>query len=285
MKRRFATSFINIFLLPLSLFGYQLELNTSYDYFRGASNGSYNGNTGALISANFGSHLYDCLGFQAGGSFGLYNWQGHENVVLKNEKTNLQQGFFSLGLTSKTEDFSYGLLYDGQYLNHFSVYDVNVYVDQLRLHAGYSFCLEEIGLWGTMQLNKERKNALGVPVSFRAISQLNLFWTHYFASTSFAMVWVGAPYTRSLMFPGKTAGIIDAGFSLRAPLTDNLFVDAHGMYMVGRSRNGHFASRNYGANICVGLTYLFGDGCSFAEGLLMPVANNSNFLTDISHNQ
>ena len=284
MKKQFATLLTGIFLIHTTLSAFDLELNASYDYFRGLPDGSWNGNSGAFISANLGTCFYERIGAQLGASYGLYNWDGRENQVFQNPKKLEQQAFITAGIFSSWGQFNGGITYDRQFTRNFSIYSQNLSVDQLRFQAGYQFCREELGVWGTTNLTTSHKRALGIPVNFRAISQMNFFWSHYFENRALSTLWIGAPYTHSLRFPHKTAGVITAGFALRAPLGENLFVDGHGSYMRARKTTGATQSRNYDANVCVGITYVFGGRCCNYSATYMPVANNSNFLMDTNIN-
>ncbi len=270
--------------LSVSVCAGTFELNLSADTYRGLPEGSWNGNSGIFLSGNYGTSVCNLFGFQVGGSLGFYNWYGRENLVFKNPQATEQQAFFTTGLFSSLGQWNVGVVYDGQYANHFGIYDRSVSVDQLRYQGGYVFCQEEVGFWGTLQLSTAHRTALGVPLSFRAISQLSAFWTHYFDNLGTTTFWVGAPYTNSLRFPHHTAGTWVAGFALRAPLCDCFVVDAHGSYMGARCVAKSVQSRNYASNVCVGITYIYGDrGCYSAT--YMPLANNSNFLVDTNRNQ
>lgn len=285
MKNQFATLLISFFWIPLSLLALNFEISSSHDYFRGLPDGSWNGNYGCCLSGNAATDIYEHLNAQIGASFGLYNWDGRENLVFTNTKSIQLQSFITAGLFYLSEHLNAGLLYDHQFTKHFGVYDLDPHVDQLRFQGGYSQCgVDEVGLWGTVQLSSSRKEALGVPISFRAISQINLFWTHFFENSATTSVWIGTPYTNSLMFPHKRAGSLISGLSLHAPLTDRLFIDGHGVYMKSRS-SGEEQTRNYAANLCISITYLFGERCSKYGTSYMPVANNSNFLMDTNLNQ
>lgn len=283
MKKQFAIVLMGIFLIPINIFGFNLELNTSYDYFRGMPDGSWNGNSGGFFSANVGASLNDCVDVQAGGSFGLYNWDGRENLVFKNPKAVQNEAFITVGFDYTAGQFNAGLVYDRLFTKHFGIYDLNPSVDQLRFQGGYQFCCEEFGLWGTIHLETSHKRALGVPIAFRAIDQINLFWSHYFENSAMTTMWLGVPYRNSLRFPHKTAGLVTAGFSFQAPLTERLYLDGHGSYMGSRKTFGIKQRINYAANVCIGITYLFGDECS--SFTYMKVANNSNFLVDTNLNQ
>lgn len=284
MKKQVATFLIHFFCVKALLLSYTLDVNTSYDYFRGMPDGSWNGNSGALIGANSGMTLFDCAGIQLGGSYGLYNWEGRGNVVFTNPKAVEQVGFITVGASSSLCEWNGGLVYDRMFTRHFGIYDLSPSIDQLRFQVGYTFCSDEVGIWGTHSLTSSHKNALGLPVSFKAIGQMNLFWRHFFENNAQTNVWVGTPYENSLMFPHGKAGNFIAGFSFRVPLTQQLFLDGNGSYMVARTSHGVFQSRNYGSNICVGLTYGFSNGLD-CELPYMQIANHSNFFVDTNTNQ
>lgn len=267
------------------LAGYSLELNTCYDYFRGMPDGSWNGNNGALIGGNAGLCLFDYANLQAGGSYGLYNWDGRNNLVFSNPKIVEQIGFITVGISSSLCGWSAGLVYDRMISEHFGIYDVSLNLDQLRFQVGYSFCSEEFGVWGTGNLSNRQKDALGVPIRFKTIGQLNFFWSHFFQNCAQTTLWVGTPYQNSLMFPNKRAGKFTAGFSFRVPLTERFFLDGNGSYMAARKSSGSVQSRNYGANICLGLTYCFNSGPAGCDSPYMFIANHSNFFVDTDSNQ
>ncbi len=285
MKKLFATIFIGFLGAHSALSALCYELNLSYDYFRGIPDGSWNGNSGAFLAANTSAELCDIFEIQLGGSYGFYNWDGRQNQVFRNPKTLERQGFVTAGASTSMCDFNAGIAYDCQFVKHFGIYDLSFHVDQLRLQGGYQFCSEEVGVWGTVRLSKSSKTALGIPVNFKAVNQVNLFWSHYFDNCSIATIWLGSPYGNSLRHGSNRAGDFTAGFELRAPLTENLFADAHGAYMRAKHAHGDHQSRNYAANICVGLTYLFGDCCSRARTSYMSIGNNSNFFIDSNINE
>lgn len=285
MKKQFATFLIGFFLIQSTLHSLNLELNTSYDNFRGMPDGSWNGNQGAFLSANLGTCLYEGLGLQIGGSYGLYNWEGRDNVVFKNSKKLEQQAFTTVGLFSSFGQFNAGIVYDRLYTNHFGIYDLNPTIDQLRFQTGFQLCSDELGVWGTLDLSREHQRARGVPISFKAISQMNIFWTHLYENCAKTTLWIGSTYRNSLRYHHKTPGIVVAGFSFRVPLTGCLFIDGHGAYMSARKSSGTHQSRNYGSNLCLGVTYLFGNTCCNYGSTYMPIANNANFFIDTNINQ
>ena len=283
MKRQVATLFVAL-LWHTTLAALYLEVNASYDYFRGAPDGTWNGNNGALIALNGAIELTECADFQLGGSFGAYNWDGRGNLVFRNSKKVEEIGFLTTGLTFFRSPFTAGILYDHLFTSHFGLYNLSPSIDQLRFQAGYEFCAEEVGIWGTTALNTSHKHALGVPIRFRAISQINLFWSHRFQNCAKTTLWIGLPYRKGLKPHHKTPGRAIAGFAVRVPLNDRLFIEGYGSYLWARSAHGVKQSRNYGASLALGITYAFfcPDPCA---GTYMPIANHSNFYVDTNANQ
>ncbi|MCB1113951.1 MAG: hypothetical protein KDK62_04275 [Chlamydiia bacterium] len=277
---------IAILLVALSntLFGLDMEVTGAYDYFRSLPEGSWNGNNGAYVSLNTGAPVLDFLDFQLGGSFGIYNWDGQDNIVFENTSNPMYQGFITTGFTYKENQYTLGLVYDWMFTSNYTVFNVAPAVDQLRGKFGYQMCNSEIGVWGTYRLDTSTKNAQGLPVKFRAISQASVFITHRFSKCAQGTVWLGVPTDDGLMESGKKPGEILAGFEVRAPLGPCLFLDAHGSYLRAREYVGCERTRNYQANITVGITYLFGDRCQGMYSTYQPVANNSNFLLDTNIN-
>lgn len=285
MKRHVATFLMSFLCMRALLSGYSLEMNASYDYFRDIPDGSWNGNNGALIAANSSFSFYDYATLQAGGSYGLYNWDGRGNLVFANPKKLQQIAFVTAGAASSFNCWNAGVVYDRLFTRHYSLVDQSPSIDQLRFQIGYVWCFEEFGFWGTYGLETAHKNAFGIPVNFKAISQANLFWTHYFANAAQTTVWIGMPYRHSLMFPNGKAGNLITGFSIRVPLTDRLFLDGNGSYMFARSSPGVTQSNNYHANISIGITFNFTSCCDWCESAYMSIANHSNFFLDTDINQ
>jgi len=269
------------------------EFSIAYDDFRGISEGTWNGNTGSVFMVNFGTSLYDTLGVQGGGSYGVYDWYGRSSTVSNNPGSVQSQGFITTGLFYKTPCLSglqAGVVLDWMFNENFGVFGLDPNFGQLRFQAGYLLngC-QEFGILGTTNLRTAHETAFEIPISYRAVAQVSLFWRRFFRNCSEAMFWVGIPYNESLMFSGKRSGQYIAGAALRAPLTSSLSLEAHGVYMgpPGNSSVPHFV--NYSANVCIGLSYAFGTGSKercdqWLARPYLPVANNSNFLVDASLN-
>lgn len=286
MKKHFATLLMGFILIHAHVCGYVIELNGSYDYFRGMPDGSWNGNSGGVLSANICTPIFNRFGFQLGGSYGFYNWDGRQNLSFTNPNVILQEDFITVGLVTRAGPLRAGVVYDRLFSDHFGIYDLTPSIDQMRLQAGYNFCREEVGVWGTAHLTTVHRFSLGLPVSFRAIDQMNVFWTHRFRNCAKTTIWAGVPYTFSLMYPRQNAGAYIVGFAIRAPLLKNLYFDGHGSYMGSRTTAcGCLRTTNYNANLCLGITYLMGDRRSYGNLTYLPLANNSNFMIDTNFNQ
>lgn len=278
------------------------ELTLGYDFFRGPAEGSYEGNTGALVSINFAGTTSACsrmgLGTQVGGSYGVYDWNGNSASLSSNGIQ--QQGFVTGGIFRTPGNcfngFSGAIAYDLMLNSNFGVFALNPLLMQLRLSASSSFCKsQEIGLWGTIPLNTDNQCTDGIPVQFKAVGQVSLFWQHYFANTAKTMFWIGIPYQNSLILTNGWHGRFLVGTDINAALSTNLEFVGHAMYYHIPTKTGIAPHLNYGANIMIGLTYYFKtkgavsdeDDETYNRRVFrpyLPLANNSNFLTDSNLN-
>lgn len=259
------------------------DLTLALDCFRSLPDGSWGGNMGAYGALNLAWAIpkFDQgIGIQAGGSYGVYDWDGRGSV----DSMSLQlEGFVSLGafrVTPQQSGFNAGATYDFLFNQESGVFGLSPNMAQVRGQVGYLFKGgNEFGFWGTYDTSTSHQTYAYLPVTFRAISQANAFWKHTFKNRGETMIWAGTPYRKGLMFETGRAGSYIVGASFRAPLTSTLSVDAHGMYMGARTNTGDNESQNYAANVCVGLTYSFG-GRKAGSRPYLPLANNSNFIVD-----
>lgn len=265
------------------------EIGLGYDYFRSLPEGDWDGNTGGLISFNVAAPA-PCLeeqniDMQLGGSYGIYDWSGRGSAPSGLLGQSQQQAFLTAAIAQKDICFSgisAGLAFDWMWNRRASVFAANYNISQLRFRAGYlSDCENEWGVWGTLNTQTAHKSSQGIPVSFRAISQVNLYWEHYYENCARTMVWIGLPYKKSLSFSSGRAGKFIVGADFQVPLTCSFSIEGHASYMHGHSAPTPFKSRYYAANIYLGLKWAFGDSecCTFPY---FSVGNNSNFITDTS---
>lgn len=267
-----------------------IEVGAGYDFFRSLPDGGWEGNTGGLVKANVGRNFSSCgqlWGAQIGGSFGVYDWNGNLSAPSDKQAGVQQQTFVTAGISCLTpcdSGFNFGLAYDWMWNKKLGVFRLDANIDQLRYQAGYQFCCtDEVGLWGSFHLRTSHQESEQIPVAFRAVSQLNLFWRHTFSNCAETKIWIGAPVSSSMMFDSGRSGQFIVGGSFFAPLSCRLGLEGHASYMHPHSASDGIRSRLYGANIYIGLTYSFG-GSNNCRNPYLDVANNSNFYTDTDLN-
>jgi Family of unknown function (DUF6666) len=268
------------------------DATIAFDTFRSLPDGSWVDNTGAFIGLNAGAPLpllfRGGLGIQVGGSYGLYDWTGRGSAVAGSDKSMQQQGFITVALFKRgccCDGLNFGLAYDWMVNDNFGVFALNLSISQVRYQASYLFrARDEFGFWGTAHTNTSRKTTMAIPVAFRAINQINLFWRHSFRNCAEIEIWGGVPFGRGLMF--STPGQFILGANFEAPIAACWAIHGHAAYMHPHSAPGPVESENSASNVCIGIRYLFGRSkeraCSFRPYL--PLANNSNFLADTSVN-
>jgi hypothetical protein len=264
-----------------------LDLTVAFDNFRSLPEGSWNGNWGGLAALNLIAPLPSSFFIQVAGSYGLYDWAGRSSTPFKNSKTFQQQGFLTAAASWQTPSASGwngGLAYDWMLNKNFGEFAVNPAFDQIRGQFGYVIKGgNEIGLWGSYGIRTAHKEARQVPTQFKGISQINLFWCHYFKSHGYGMFWIGSPYQRGLMYKSGRAGTFLLGAQFSVPVTHSLSIDGHAVYMGARNGRGLIPSKNYAADLAFGLTYAFGKR-KIAKNPYMTLANNSNFIVDTNLN-
>ena len=160
-------------------FGVEADLILAADTFRSLPDGSFQDNSGLYTAVNLGMDVpyftsYN-LGFQLGGSYGIYDWFGRVSDPIGNTKESQQQGFLTVGLFSLApccSQFNFGIAYDWMFNKNFSVFALNANFEQVRFKAGYLIggC-DEIGLWGTWHTRTAHKDYFGIPVAFRWLVQ------------------------------------------------------------------------------------------------------------------
>jgi len=264
-----------------------VDLSLALDDFRGIYSGSFNNSYGAVFAANFTYPIGCSFGAQLGGSYGVYEWSGRSSTPFKNSKTVQQQGFITVAATWQTacsSGINAGLAYDWMLNKNFGLFAVNPFFDQIRGQIGYLFCCRnELGIWASYGIQESHKSSQNIPLKFRGISQVNLFWCHYFDNDAYGMLWIGTPYRKGLLYKSGRPGELIIGAQVAVPITCNLSLEGHASYMFPRRWSGGFPSRNYGANIYVGLTYSFGYR-RVTKNPYMTIGNNSNFMADTNQN-
>ncbi len=265
----------------------EIDLSLGMDDFRGIYSGSFNDSFGALTALNLTFPFQHYFTMQFAGSYGLYDWSGRSSTPYKNSKSLEQQAFVTAAinwLTPSTSGWHAGAAFDWMWTRNFGLFAVNPDVDQVRAQLGYLFRGgNEIGAWATYGLHSDREKSQHISLKFKAISQVNLFYCHYFKNNGYGMLWGGVPYKRGLKYTSGPAGRFIVGAQFSIPLTHSLSLDGHGSYMDPRGGSGITPSKNYGANIYFGLTYAYGKR-RVIKNPYMNLANNSNFMVDTNQN-
>jgi hypothetical protein len=265
----------------------EIDLSLAFDDFRGIYSGSWQNAFGGVSALNLTVPVARSFSAQLAGSYGLYDWAGRCSTPFENSKTFQQQGFITIATswqTAHTCGWNGGVAYDWMLNKNFGLFAVGPCFDQVRGQFGYLFKgRNELGAWGTYGIQTDHKESQNIPLKFRGVSQVNLFWAHYFKSHGYGMLWVGTPYRRGLHYTSGRAGrfIIGAQFSI--PVTHSLSIEGHGSYMDPRDGSGVVPARNYGADLYFGITYSYGKR-RIAKSPYMTLANNSNFMADTNQN-
>lgn len=266
----------------------EVDLSLALDDFRSLPEGSWNGNWGAFLSTNLSVSLPSSIFMQIAGSYGLYDWAGRSSTPYTNSKTLQQQGFITVAAsrqTLKTSGVNAGIAYDWMLNKHFGLFSVNPFFDQIRAQVGYLFRGgNEMGALATYGIHTSHVESLQIPLQFRGISQVSLFWCHYFKTSGYGMLWLGTPYRRGLLYTSGRPGSYLVGAQFSIPVTHSLSLDGRAVYMGPRGRSGLIPAKNYASDLSIGITYAFGKR-RILKTPYMTLANNSNFLVDTSQNQ
>ncbi|HEY5311556.1 MAG TPA: DUF6666 family protein, partial [Pirellulales bacterium] len=188
------------------------------DSFRGVTNGTYPGNNGAVNGLNLGGALVENygIGWQAGGSYGLYNFSGKTSPGSEIGNSTIQ-GFFTAGLFQRANvnrHWSWGLVHDWMFSNNFGAFGNSPTLSQWRGQVAWAFGPKnEVGMWATVQDRTVTRATgaplagVGTPVTYQAIDQGNLFWHHKYATYGAdSWTYIGIPLDKRLATPANSAG-------------------------------------------------------------------------------
>lgn len=270
------------------------------DNFRGIPDADAGDNNGVLVGLNIASPLPGLkshgVGFQIGGSYGAYDFAGRGHT--RHNKAIQSQGFVTAGFFIRPQPctpLSLGVVYDVMFNQNFSLYAEDPLLQQVRGQIAYFLgSCNEIGVWGayeTASSHKIYKNrTYDYTISYRAISQANLFWRHLFSGGVESIVWAGAPIRNRLNKDhSKRPGKFIVGLELSVPFLESWALIGRASYMQPGTKKGVLGSKEYTSNIAINLVYYIGGNPNLSEdpstGAWMPylpLANNSNFFVDAS---
>ena len=265
-----------------------------YDSWRGIQDDGW-GNNGLHAGLNFGTRLgpisdWTGVGFQIGGSVGVYNWNGTDFHLSHNDEST-PQGFVTYGFFRKANEqsnWSGAVVQDWMLTSNFGIFAENPTMAQWRGQFGYAMGpWNEVGVWGTWRGQGDTRvvNFFG-PTTWRAVNQLNAYW-HYkwAASGSDTWLWVGVP-EHDRLAGGGSLGDVLVGALANCPLGDRVMLYALVTYMHPSASPGPPGSNDEAWNFTIGLSFfparnartttIAGD-CWMPQ---LPVANNGYFLVD-----
>ena len=265
---------------------FEVDLTLALDDFRSLPEGSWNGNWGGYAAASLKAFLPRDFAAQLAGSYGLYDWAGRAFAPFVNPDSLQQQGFVTVAVSRQVSSsgINAGIAYDWMLNKNFGVFAVGPFFDQIRGQLGYLIQGgNEVGVWASYGIRMSNQESQQIPLQFRGVSQLNLFWCHYFKNNGYAMLWAGTPYRRGLMYESGRPGNYLFGLQFSAPMTHSLSIEGHGAYMGPRGGSGIGPATNYASDLSIGLTYSFGKR-RIQQSPYMTLANNSNFIVDTNQN-
>jgi len=275
---------------------WDLATFVSYDAFRSIVDDSWE-NNGITVGANLGTRLGALsdatgIGFQVGGSIGVYDWSGSDWRPTDLSAPQLQ-GFITYGLFRKPREnspWSAAIVQDWMLNDNYGVFSTSPTLSQLRAEVSYAWnTWNELGVWGTAALVSDTRDISGVSTIWRPIDQINIFWHHKWewrgADTT---IWMGLPVDDHVGGEGNV-GEWFAGASANVPLSDRFALYALVTYMRPAADNGPLGAETDSWNFTVGVSFSF-TGSARSESVagrcwtpLLPVANNGYFLVNTNN--
>jgi hypothetical protein len=293
----YAEKSLSTYLSPYEESPHGLSAFLGYDAFRGHPDGSWM-NNGIHTGLNYGTRLgrfsdWTSIGFQLGGSVGVYDWSGTDYRMRNTDQAEMQ-GFITGGFFRKpTEDspWSIALVQDWMLNTTFSVMGENPTLGQWRGQIGYAFNeYHEYGLWGAWRGQGDTRQVGGFgPVTWRPVQQLNAYWRYkWHKSAADTWLWFGVPENDRLTGQGSLGDYL-VGALANVPLSERVMLYSLVTYMHPSSRPGPAGSLEEAWNFTVGIAWTMGSAkpTSTVYGNRwmpqLPVANNGTFLVDASH--
>lgn len=265
--------------------------------FKGISDSGAESNFGLVGSINAGfvpERWSDRgIGFQAGGSYGIYDFSGRTQSV--DENSSVQEQFFltfgAFRRAQACDRLQGGIVYDIMANDNWGTYSNEPFLTQWRVQGEY--LLSDANSFGITIVRRDHGDDQlvgpaipGATAIFRPVSQANLFFHHRWSNGADSYFWVGLPDKQR---PGDAPGSLGQrilGTSFHVPVTETMGVYTTGTYMRPSSGPGAAGAAEETWNIGMGLTWFPGrnsESPSVAGNCnmpYMPVANNGNFLVD-----
>jgi hypothetical protein len=267
-----------------------------YDSWKGISDSGW-ANNGLHTGVNYGTRLgrfsdWTGFGFQFGGSVGVYNFNGTDYHVARQDQATMQ-GFVTGGFFRKPTENSpccFGLVQDWMVTSNYGIFAENPTLGQWRGQLGYALGpWYEIGIWAAWRGQGDTRQVSGFgEVAWRPVEQFNFYTRYKWGEDGVdTWLWIGLPEEDRLN-GDNSLGDYTVGALANVPLSDRLMLYALVAYMHPSSAPGPAGSREESWCFAVGLSIYpgrnaksrtVGDQCWMP---LMPVANNGTFLADAS---
>jgi hypothetical protein len=251
--------------------------------------GALTGSFGAVGGFNSGFGFGDSpVRFQAGASYGIYDFKGRIRLVPDATDTERQTfvtaGIYKRGdMSAERDPISWGVVYDIFRAERWGVNANDINLSQVRGVLGYALNEStEVGVWGTVGVNDDRAavtvaGAPGVRRTIHAMNQANFYVKQNFAFGGQVTGYVG-------VLDGADIGKWQVGLLGQIPLSPTWSAFANANYVVPHTASGPTGSGQEQFNVSVGLAYYFGGNAQNPsvtgnKGLpLLDVANNRTFL-------
>jgi len=268
-----------------------LTVFAGVESWRGVSEIDWPNNNGGSFGFNYGTSfgiLKDAgIGFQIGGSYGIYDWSGRSSVA--DQTSAQQQIFLTTGFFTKADadsHWSAGVVYDFMINTNFGAAASDGTLGQWRGQIGYALSTRnEIGLWGAARDRSINQSDL----TYHGVDQLNLFWHHKFEQGADSSLWIGVPDHTKLGGTGSLGELI-LGCTFSVPISDYAALYTNAQYMAPSSRPGDLGSTEDTWNIGFGIAFYVGGNARTRTvagscwSPLMNVANNGTFMVDSNVN-
>jgi hypothetical protein len=265
-----------------------------YDSWKGIAESGWS-NYGIHTGLNFGTPLgrfsdWSGIGFQIGGSMGVYNFTGTDYHETHNDEAT-PQGFVTYGFFRKANDESRwtgAVVQDWMLSSNFGIFAQNPTLSQWRGQLGYVLGpWNELGVWAAWRGQGDTRFVPGEGLAtWQAVQQVSVYW-HYKWDEGGpdSWVWLGVPENDRLAGDGSL-GDYYVGALTNCPLNDRISLYALITYMHPSARPGPEGGIEEAWNLSIGLSWTFGRRArtSTVAGQCwmpqMPVANNGYFMLD-----
>jgi len=265
-----------------------------YDSWKTIADGGWSSN-GLHTGVNWGTRLgsfsdWTGIGFQLGGSVGVYNWSGTDYHIARQDQATTQ-GFVTGGFFRKPTEgspWTFGLVQDWMITSNYGIFAENPTLSQWRGQLGYALGpWYEVGVWAAWRGQGDSRQVLGFgTVAWRPVEQFN-FYTRYkwdLEGTD-TWFWIGLPEEDRLAGNGSL-GDYTVGVLANVPLRERLALYSLVTYMHPSARPGPIGALEESWCFAIGLAFYPGYNAKSATVAdrcwmpLVPVANNGTFLAD-----